>query len=135
MSEFSAQNTVNEVVSNLDATLNTVLDAQRRAFMRDGTPSLEIRLGRLERCMTMIKENQGALCDAVNADFGNRVDEMTRAADFFTSSLPGQIHQEAPEKVDEASETAPRLSLQPDWRQGLPLLSASGSRGYSEPVE
>jgi len=69
-----------------DSSLGVILDTQRRAFMRDGSPALEDRLALLDRCVTMVTENQGALCEAVNADFGNRPVEMTRAADFFTLS-------------------------------------------------
>jgi coniferyl-aldehyde dehydrogenase len=80
---------MNTVISSIDpmlpeADLQATLDVQRQAFMRQGSPDLKCRLDRLQRCVAMVVENQGALCEAVSDDFGNRAVQMTRAADFFT---------------------------------------------------
>jgi coniferyl-aldehyde dehydrogenase len=74
----------NTNIAEADAELREILDSQRLAFMRQGFPDLKCRLDRLDRCVAMVVENQGALCAAVSADFGNRAIQMTRAADFFT---------------------------------------------------
>ncbi len=65
--------------------LTKILDAQRAAFMRDGTPSHETRLDRLDRCLAMIVDHKDEICAAVNADFGCRSHHVTLMNDIFPS--------------------------------------------------
>lgn len=66
------------------ADLEAILQQQRDAFMRDGAPDLQTRIGLLDRCVAMVTDNQAALAKSVSEDFGNRPTEMTRSADFLT---------------------------------------------------
>lgn len=71
-------------ISQPESELMKLLELQRHAFMQDGSPDLDTRIDRLDRCVAFVTENQEALCQAISADFGNRPVEMTRAADFYT---------------------------------------------------
>ncbi|MDO7836480.1 coniferyl aldehyde dehydrogenase [Sphingobium sp. HBC34] len=52
--------------------LPALLDAQRRAHLRDGAPSLALRRDRLDRCIALLQENANALEKVISDDFGNR---------------------------------------------------------------
>jgi coniferyl-aldehyde dehydrogenase len=65
--------------------LQRILDAQRAALRRDGTPPLETRLERIDRCIDLIVDNKNAICEAVNEDFGCRSHHVTQLNDIFPS--------------------------------------------------
>ena len=65
--------------------LQAVLDGQRRAFRREGPVALETRLDRIDRCIALLVDNQDAICDAVNSDFGCRSNYVTLMTDIMTS--------------------------------------------------
>jgi coniferyl-aldehyde dehydrogenase len=60
--------------------LSAMLDRQRRAFLADGTPSVEIRLDRIDRLMALLLDNTDAFVEAMAADYGTR----SKAASLFT---------------------------------------------------
>ncbi len=68
-----------------DVGLRALLDAMRAARARDGTPDRARRLDRLGRIGAMVKEHQGAIIRAVDADFGGRSREETLLAEIFTT--------------------------------------------------
>ncbi|MBS7233390.1 coniferyl aldehyde dehydrogenase [Flavobacterium psychroterrae] len=52
--------------------LNTILSAQRNAFLRDGIPTLERRRADLKNFKNALISNRKQIQDAINADFGHR---------------------------------------------------------------
>jgi coniferyl-aldehyde dehydrogenase len=65
-----------------------VLARQKAAHIREGAPSLEVRAGRLDRCVDLLVSNQAALVQALNADFGNRAAEVSGVTDIAGSIGP-----------------------------------------------
>lgn len=76
-------------VSNKETTaaieLQAILDSQRSAFKAEGPVALETRIDRIDRCIAMLVDNQHAICEAVNKDFGCRSKFPTLMTDFMTS--------------------------------------------------
>lgn len=56
---------------------------QRAAYLADPVPSYAARRADLENLSRMLKENQDALVEAINADYGNRSEFETLFAEFF----------------------------------------------------
>lgn len=69
----------------LGKPIRGLLEKQRKAFASDGTPSAKIRIDRLERAMSMVKDHQQEFVDALNTDFGHRSPHLSRLADIATS--------------------------------------------------
>ena len=65
-----------------------VLARQKAAHIREGAPSLEVRAGRLDRCVDLLVKNQAELVSALNADFGNRAAEVSGVTDIAGSIGP-----------------------------------------------
>src|SRR5262245_9979575 len=63
--------------------LHALLDAQRAAFQRDGTPDRARRLRSLNALLDAILDHEQDLVDAVSADFGNRAPQETRLLEIF----------------------------------------------------
>ena len=51
------------------AAMQEILARQKAAQLRDGAPSAEVRIDRLERCIKLLKENAQAIVDALDRDF------------------------------------------------------------------
>lgn len=67
------------------ADLLAVLDNQRSAFRREGPVALETRIDRIDRCIALLVDNQDAICEAVDKDFGCRSKYVTKMTDIMTS--------------------------------------------------
>jgi len=65
--------------------LTKILQTQREAFRREGTPSHETRIDRLDRCLALIVDHKDEICEAVNEDFGCRSHHVTLMNDIFPS--------------------------------------------------
>ena len=65
--------------------LDTLLAAQKDAQLRDGIPSAEVRIDRLERCIGLLVDNRRAFEAALLADFGSRSPTATGMLDLFSS--------------------------------------------------
>ena len=70
---------------NVEAELNRVLSSQRQAFKSEGPVALETRIDRIDRCIAMLVDNQAAICEALNKDFGNRSKYATLMMDVMNS--------------------------------------------------
>lgn len=68
--------------------LRSVLDRQRAAHIRDGAPSAEQRIDRLNRCIRLLIDNADAIADALNQDFGARPKEASGFTDVSGSIGP-----------------------------------------------
>ncbi|MEH6519245.1 MAG: coniferyl aldehyde dehydrogenase [Halioglobus sp.] len=65
--------------------LLAVLDNQRTAFRSEGPVALETRIDRIDRCIALLVDNQDAICEAVDKDFGCRSRYVTQMTDIMTS--------------------------------------------------
>lgn len=65
------------------ADLNTDFDAQRRAFAQQPYPSLAERKHRLRQLKRLILDNEAAIAEALDADFGGRALYETRYAEVL----------------------------------------------------
>ena len=52
--------------------MNNVLKDQKEYFIKNGSPSVDLRIDRLQRLKSLIMDNRYDFVDALNADFGNR---------------------------------------------------------------
>jgi coniferyl-aldehyde dehydrogenase len=68
--------------------MQDVLGRQKAAHLRDGAPSAEARIERIDRCIRLLIENRGAIEEALNADFGSRSREATAFTDVSGSIGP-----------------------------------------------
>ncbi len=68
--------------------MRAVLDKQRAAYLKDGPPSAEIRIDRLDRCIGLLVDHQEEIADALNKDFGNRSPQMSKFTDVAGSIGP-----------------------------------------------
>ena len=70
------------------AALAKVLDRQRAAHMRDGTPSATVRIDRLNRCIGLLVDRRREIEAALEADFGARSHTATAFTDIASSIAP-----------------------------------------------
>ena len=57
--------------------MENILEVQKKAFLKEGPPSLEKRTDLLKRCVALIETHQEKIIKALNQDFQNRsVDEI-----------------------------------------------------------
>jgi coniferyl-aldehyde dehydrogenase len=68
--------------------MKALLAKQKAAHLRDGEPSAEKRIERLDRCIGLLVENQSAFEDALNTDFGSRSREASAFTDIAASIGP-----------------------------------------------
>ena len=61
------------------------LEKQKAACIRDGLPSAEIRIERLEKSIELLCDHGDALCEAMSADFGHRSTDQSRFSDIISS--------------------------------------------------
>ena len=81
-------NTLAEKVTSLsrysEAPMLDVLERQRQAFTREGRVTTSVRIDRLRRAYTMIGNNQQAIIDACNSDFGNHSSHQAQMSEVMT---------------------------------------------------
>jgi coniferyl-aldehyde dehydrogenase len=70
------------------ATMNAILARQKAAHLRDGAPTAEQRIERIDRCIGLLVDNRDAIEEALNADFGSRSREATAFTDVAGSIGP-----------------------------------------------
>ncbi|HEY2069199.1 MAG TPA: coniferyl aldehyde dehydrogenase [Rhizomicrobium sp.] len=61
-----------QLPTNAEANMRRVLDAQRKAQLKDGPPSAEKRIEWLDRAIGVVVGHKEAIADALREDFGNR---------------------------------------------------------------
>jgi coniferyl-aldehyde dehydrogenase len=72
----------------IPADMKALLDKQRAAYLKDGPPSAEVRIDRLNRCIALLVDHQEEIADALNKDFGNRAPQMSKFTDVAGSIGP-----------------------------------------------
>jgi coniferyl-aldehyde dehydrogenase len=70
------------------ASMNALLARQKAAHIRDGAPTPEQRIDRLDRCIGLLVDHRTAIEDALNEDFGSRSREATAFTDVAASIGP-----------------------------------------------
>lgn len=65
--------------------LRQVLDAQRAAFLREGSPPAAVRRDRLDRCIGILVDQQDELAAAADHDFGGRPAALSKFTDISGS--------------------------------------------------
>jgi coniferyl-aldehyde dehydrogenase len=70
------------------ASMQALLARQKAANLRDGAPSAEKRIERLDRCIGLLVDHRRAIEDALNQDFGARSPDVTAFADVASSIGP-----------------------------------------------
>jgi coniferyl-aldehyde dehydrogenase len=68
--------------------MSAVLQRQKAAQLRDGAPSLEARIDRLDRCVKLLIGHEAAIVKALNDDFGNRAAAVSGITDVAGSIGP-----------------------------------------------
>jgi coniferyl-aldehyde dehydrogenase len=66
----------------------SILDRQREDYLSGGRVSLEIRMDRLERAVSLLQTHQQRLVDAMMADFGHRSEHQSLFTDVAASIGP-----------------------------------------------
>ena len=70
------------------ASMIAILAKQKAAHLRDGAPTAEQRMERLDRCIGLLVDHRGDIEEALNADFGSRSREATAFTDVAASIGP-----------------------------------------------
>src|ERR1700722_10843140 len=70
------------------ASMQALLSRQKAAQLRDGAPSAEKRIERLDRCIGLLVDHRQAIEAALNQDFGARSPEATAFTDVAASIGP-----------------------------------------------
>jgi coniferyl-aldehyde dehydrogenase len=65
--------------------MKAILDNQKAAYLRDGLPSAETRIERLDKSIDLLCTHDDALCAAMSADFGHRSTDQSRFSDISGS--------------------------------------------------
>ena len=75
-------------MENTITEMQRVLESQKNHFIKEGSPSIELRVDRLNRLKSLIMDNRYDLVDALNEDFGVRSKNQSMATDVYTI-IPG----------------------------------------------
>ncbi len=72
-------------VADSSTELQDLITLQRDAFLKEGYVEYSTRIDRLDRCINLLVDNQAAICDALDADYGGRSPRFTRMSEIMTS--------------------------------------------------
>ncbi|MDR3512856.1 MAG: coniferyl aldehyde dehydrogenase [Caulobacteraceae bacterium] len=70
------------------SAMQALLEKQKAAHLRDGAPSAEKRIERIDRCILLLVEHRKAIEEALVADFGARSPTATAFTDIASSIGP-----------------------------------------------
>jgi len=71
-------------MSSTFENMNDVLNLQKKKFIKDGPPSIDLRVDRLNRLTSMLVENRYAFTEALSSDFGSRSQNASLMTDVYT---------------------------------------------------
>jgi coniferyl-aldehyde dehydrogenase len=63
--------------------MKRVLESQKKFFINEGSPSIELRIDRLNRLKTLIIDNRYDFVDALNEDYGSRSSNISLLSDAY----------------------------------------------------
>ena len=64
--------------------MQRVLESQKKHFIKEGFPTIELRIDRLNRLKNLIVENRYRFVDALNEDYGNRSKNASIMTDVYS---------------------------------------------------
>ena len=64
--------------------MQDILEKQKAFFVKNGPPSYDLRIDRLDRMKSLVMENRYKIVDALNEDFGVRSKNQSMATDVYT---------------------------------------------------
>lgn len=70
------------------ARMREILDKQKAAHIREGAPSAEMRIDRIDRCIRQLIKYKDQIGEAMAADFGHRSKDQTAFTDVVSSLGP-----------------------------------------------
>lgn len=103
------------------AALAALVARQKASRIAEGPVSLAVRKDRIQRAINMLVKHRDALCEAVNADFGNRPRVVTLMYDLM-GSIASLKH--ARKEVGKW--------MKPQRRKGVMPFSLFGAKGWVE---
>jgi coniferyl-aldehyde dehydrogenase len=65
--------------------LQSLFEAQRAAFLRDGIPTPQTRIDRIDRAIGLLVDHRRAICEAMSEDFSSRAHEQTLLLDVYVA--------------------------------------------------
>ncbi len=71
--------------------MNRILELQKQLNIKEGAPSIQLRLDRLDRCSSMVMNYKKQIIEALQDDFGNR-DPVMSAATEVESVVGPMLH-------------------------------------------
>ena len=71
-------------MSSTFENMNNILNLQKKKFIKDGPPSINLRIDRLNRLTSMLVENRYAFTEALSSDFGSRSQNASLMTDVYT---------------------------------------------------
>jgi coniferyl-aldehyde dehydrogenase len=71
-------------MSSTFENMNDVLNLQKKKFIKDGPPSINLRVDRLNRLTSLLVENRYAFTEALSSDFGSRSQNASLMTDVYT---------------------------------------------------
>lgn len=87
MSLAETQNTAGQP-GGTAANMKDILETQRTAFLKKGSPSAEVRIDRLNRAIGLIVDHKDEIAEAISADFGHRSSHQSLFTDVASSIQP-----------------------------------------------
>ena len=79
---------VEPAIEEAKARMRTLLELQKRAVLKKGPPSADLRKDRLTRCINLLLTHKDEFVEAMNADFGARSRDMTLLTDIAGAINP-----------------------------------------------
>ena len=64
--------------------MQRIQDEQKKHFIKEGAPYIELRVDRLNRLKNLIMENRYDFVDALNEDYGNRSNNTSIMTDAYS---------------------------------------------------
>lgn len=107
--------------NTIEARMRAVLAAQKQAHNRDGAPSSEIRIDRINRAIGLLVDHKDEICAALSGDFGHRSTDQSMIADVY-GCLAG---------LNEAKKNL-RKWMKPERRSTMVPLNLAGGKSRVE---
>ena len=65
--------------------IQLIIDTQKNAQLAEGSPSLRLRIDRINRVIALLGDNQDVIIEALNADYGNRSNAGSMMTDIYAT--------------------------------------------------
>ena len=72
-------------------SMEEVLELQKNHFLKEGPPSYDLRIDRLNRVQDVVIQNKKRITEALNTDFGSRSPNQSLISDVY-GVLPAFSH-------------------------------------------